>query len=107
MASDHIGSCDTLTESMEYSAPSKEDSGLHDMTESPSVQTIEGELPSVCILPATPRVYDCDKNRLALTSENSEYGTVPRTVNTSGTSMFVAVHRSSTVVNNNCGTILL
>ena len=77
---------------MEYSALSKEDSGLHDMTESPSVQTIEGELPSVCILPATPRVYDCDKNPLALTSENSEFGTASRTVNTSGTSMFVAVH---------------
>ena len=72
---------------MEYSVPCKEDSGLHDMAESPSVQT-EGDVPSVCILPATPRVYDCDKHPLALASENTEYAAVSR----NGTSMFVAVH---------------
>lgn len=68
---DQIGSCDTLTESTDYSAPSKEDSGLHDMVESPR----DGDAPpAVCVVPATPRVHMSDQNPLS--AELSEYGAV-------------------------------
>ena len=59
------------------------------MVESPSAHAAEGNLPAACILPATPRVYSSDKNPLALATENLGYGTVARTIETSGTSMWL------------------
>ena len=92
-ASDHIGSCDTLTESTEFSAPCMDDSGLHDMVESPSAPpAAEGDPhpPAVCVLPATPRVYSCDTHPLTA-AELGELDADPGVADVTGTSMLMAV----------------